>query len=100
MPSPTIPPAGGRSHDATSPTTANSIDPENPHDQVGAPIVLTGTVRRHGCVILEVAGRRWALLGGPAATLTDGQHVTVRGRPAAVPAGCDASFGLTVRSAT
>lgn len=100
MPAPTGPPAGGQPHDATpSPATGNGTDPENPRDQVGAPIVLTGTVsRQDNCVILDTGTRRWALLGTKAATLTDGQRTRVRGRPAAVPSGCNAAFGLAVRS--
>ena len=73
-------------------------DPDNPSDLVGAPVVLTGTVSRaDGCVILDVGGRRWALTGVSAARLADGQHVTVRGRPVAVPAGCDAAFAVSLR---
>ena len=66
---------------------------------MGPPVVLSGTVRReHGCVILEAGGRRWALTGAAAARLADGERVTVRGRPVAVPAGCDAAFGLALRA--
>ncbi|HEY0531862.1 MAG TPA: DUF5818 domain-containing protein [Actinoplanes sp.] len=66
---------------------------------MGPPIVLKGTVRRdHGCVILETGERRWALTGRAAARLVDGEQVTVRGRPVAVPAGCDAASGLALRA--
>ena len=73
-------------------------DPDNPSDLVGAPVVLTGTISRDdGCVALDVSGRRWALTGAPAVKLVDGQQVTVRGRPVAVPTGCDAAFALALR---
>jgi hypothetical protein len=76
-----------------------SADPEDPRDLVGAPVVLTGAVsRRRGCVVLEVRGRRWALTGDAADRLPDGRQ-TVRGRPVAVPVGCDADFGLLLRGA-
>lgn len=62
-------------------------------------MVLSGTISRgHGCVIIDAGGRRWALVGAAAATLIDGQQVTVRGRPVEVPAGCDATFALALRS--
>jgi hypothetical protein len=84
-----------------SSTPSSRGDPDNPQDRVGAPIVLTGTVDTTGpCVILTVAGHRWALLGEPIGQLTDQQTVTVRGRPATMPPGCDAASALTVRSIT
>jgi hypothetical protein len=76
-------------------------DPEQGRDLVGAPIVLTGTVAvRGGCVLLDVDGRWWALVGTPAAGLTDGHKVTVRGRPAPVPAGCAGTSALRVHAVT
>jgi hypothetical protein len=65
---------------------------------VGPPVILTGVVSVRGtCTVLVLQGRRWALSGEPANALVDGQQVTVRGRPAKVPVGCDADFALTVR---
>jgi hypothetical protein len=73
-------------------------DPENPTDLAGAPMVLTGVVSRdRGCVVLVVNGRRWALVGGAADGLVDGRRTTVRGRPVAVPAVCEADHGLMLR---
>ncbi|MFI7599321.1 hypothetical protein [Actinoplanes sp. NPDC049681] len=80
---------------------ASRGDPDNPRDLVGPPIVLAGTVDAAGsCVVLVARGRRWALVGAPAGELTDGQTITVRGRPVAVPPGCEAEHGLAVRSVT
>lgn len=82
-----------------NPTPAVRNDPDNPRDRVGPPVVLTGTVHRHdGCTILEARGHRWALTGAATAQLADSATVTVRGRPVAVPAGCDADFGLALRA--
>src|SRR3954470_10596790 len=79
-----------------SPATAAptpAADPEQGRDLRGAPVVLTGTVSvRGGCRTMQVHGNRWVLLGAPARALADGQRVTVRGRPAPVPDGCDAAF--------
>jgi hypothetical protein len=72
--------------------------PDNPRDLVGAPIVVTGTVEvTADCVTLTAKGRRWALVGSAAARLTDGRTATVRGRPTAVPPGCDADSAIAVR---
>lgn len=80
--------------------SASAVDPENPRDPIGPPVVLTGTVgRRHGCVVLTTGGRRWALIGPAANRMADGQRVTVRGRPIAVPAGCMADFAVLLRPA-
>lgn len=81
------------------PHTGSTPGPDMPRDLVGPPLELTGTVHvGSGCVVLEVRGRRWALTGPLAGSLTDGTTVTVRGRPTRVPAGCDADGALTVRS--
>jgi hypothetical protein len=88
---------------ATSPTPRPPVtsDPDNPRDLVGPPVVLTGTVHRgHDCVILEAHDHRWALTGAGVTGLADGGHVTVRGRPIAVPAGCAADFGLALRASS
>jgi hypothetical protein len=70
-----------------------------PRDLVGPPVELTGTIHvGSGCVVLDVRGRRWALTGPFAGSVTDGTTVTVRGRPTRVPAGCDADYALSVRS--
>ncbi|BCJ47447.1 hypothetical protein GCM10010168_18050 [Actinoplanes ianthinogenes] len=84
---------------AVMPTTSPSSrgDPEYPQDRRGAPIVLTGPVDTSGeCVVLTAKGHRWALVGMPLGQVTDGETITVRGRPAAVPPHCDADGALTV----
>ncbi|MFB9363669.1 hypothetical protein [Actinoplanes nipponensis] len=73
-------------------------EPDQGRDLVGAPLVLTGTVRvLDGCTVLEVDGRRWALLGASVPSLPAGDRVTVRGRPARVPAGCPADAAVRLR---
>ncbi|GGL09996.1 DUF5818 domain-containing protein [Mangrovihabitans endophyticus] len=106
---PDVPPTGPAPPASAAPSTAAPTaapaddsemprDPEMPRDKVGAPIVLAGTVRTEGsCRILTSKGRRWALLGVPVAQLADGQRVTVRGRPAGLPDGCDAAAALQVQ---
>ncbi len=93
-----------RHHPSATPTTSGSTpgaDPENPNDQVGAPIVLTGTVDTRGtCVTVTVGTHRWALVGASTGTLKQGQEITVRGRPVALPAGCRADFALAIRNIT
>jgi hypothetical protein len=91
----------GRRRPSPAPTASRTTppaDPENPNDQVGAPIVLTGTVHTSGtCVTLTVGAHRWALVGASTGALRQGQTVTVRGRPVALAAGCRADFALAVR---
>jgi hypothetical protein len=77
---------------------SRSSDPENPQDLRGAPITVSGTVRATaGCVVLVAATGRWLLFGQAVEALHDGTAVTVRGRPATLPAGCDADHALTVQ---
>jgi hypothetical protein len=78
---------------------SGSADPENPTDLMGAPFTITGTVHTSGsCVQLDDGTRRWALLGSAATKLHAGDRLTVRGRRASPPAGCDAPMALTVLS--
>jgi hypothetical protein len=66
---------------------------------MGAPFTITGTVHTAGsCVLLDDGTRRWALLGPAAMKLHAGDRLTVRGRRASAPAGCDATMALTVLS--
>jgi hypothetical protein len=91
-------PNAGPSKGRAGPPPPATGDPDHPRDLVGAPIVVTGTVEVTAhCVTLTAKGRRWALVGSATAGLTDGRTVTVRGRPATVPPGCDADFGIAVR---
>jgi hypothetical protein len=83
---------------APSAPTAGTTGPDNPRDLVGAPVVLTGVISHdNACVLLDTGDRRWALTGTAVSGLAVGQHVTVRGRPVAVPVGCDAAFALALR---
>jgi hypothetical protein len=53
------------------------------------PRTLTGIVERSGdCTLLLVGGRRWALTGEAAATLSQGDRVTVRGSLTTRSAAC------------
>jgi hypothetical protein len=93
-----VPPSAHRATSSATSTHADG-DPQQGRDLVGPPVILTGVVSvRSTCTVLIVQGRRWALLGEPARALVDGGQVTVRGRPARVPAGCAADFALTVRT--
>ncbi|MBB4741953.1 hypothetical protein BJY16_005412 [Actinoplanes octamycinicus] len=84
-------------HRRTPSPPASRSDPEQPQDRVGAPIVLTGPIETSGeCVVLTVDGHRWALVRLPLGQFADGETITVRGRPAAVPPGCDAEWAITV----
>jgi hypothetical protein len=75
-----------------------SLDPENPQDLRGAPMTITGTVHKQpNCVILDAGAARWALTGPLATALHDGATVTVRGRPATVPAGCVVDHAIDVQ---
>jgi hypothetical protein len=95
---PNADPSKGRAVPPPGSPPAATGDPDHPRDLVGAPIVVTGTVEVTAhCVTLTAKGRRWALVGSATAGLTDGRTVTVRGRPATVPPGCDADFGIAVR---
>ncbi|WP_412538471.1 hypothetical protein R8Z50_21765 [Longispora sp. K20-0274] len=90
----------GRSAPANPPTDQATGDPQIV-DPVGPPRTLTGTVASvAGCRVLDTAAGRWALLGTPAEGLRDGERVTVRGRPAKVPAGCGVEHALTVQLVT
>ncbi len=99
---PTASPGGRRPSPApTMSRTRPAADPEIPNDRVGAPIVLTGTVDTGGtCVTVTVGAHRWALVGASTGALEQGQKITVRGRPVALPAGCRADFALAVRNIT
>jgi hypothetical protein len=82
-----------------NPPTTQGADPEYPRDLVGPPMTITGTVTTAGgCTILDTGSQRWALLGDQNRRLRDGSRVTVRGRPAAAPAGCRANGALQVIS--
>ena len=101
-PSPAVPTGSfAASNSATTAGPAPTVsrgDPDNPQDLAGAPVVLRGPVHvSDTCAVLTTRARRWALVGAAARTLTDGQIATVRGRPIAVPPGCDADFALAVR---
>jgi hypothetical protein len=77
---------------------SRSVDPENPQDLRGAPITLSGTVHATpGCVVLTTTTGRWLLLGQSVKALHDGTVVTVRGRPTALPAACEADRALNVQ---
>jgi hypothetical protein len=70
-----------------------------PRDLVGPPVTLTGTVHvETGCIMLDVQGRRWALYGRAAESLSDGRTATVRGRPMRLPPDCDADQALDIRT--
>jgi hypothetical protein len=103
-------PAAGSTEPAPSPRTGDrstptppataGADPEQPRDLVGPPITIAGTVRIvGGCTLLDTGSQRWALLGAEATQLRGGSRVTVRGRLARVPAGCQADRALEVSAA-
>lgn len=82
---------------APNPPASHGADPEQPRDLVGAPMTVTGTVTVvGGCTVLDTGAKRWALSGDRAGQLRAGDRVTVRGRPAAMPAGCRADGALQV----
>lgn len=92
-------PAAGAPPSGSKKAPATSADPENPTDLMGAPFTITGTVHTSGsCVQLDDGTRRWALLGSAATKLHAGDRLTVRGRRASPPAGCDAPMALTLLS--
>ncbi|HEV7965574.1 MAG TPA: hypothetical protein VGP57_23725 [Actinoplanes sp.] len=77
---------------------SHSVDPENPQDLRGAPLTLSGTVQATaGCIVLTTTTGRWVLLGQGVKALHDGAVVTVRGRPTALPAACEADRALNVQ---
>jgi hypothetical protein len=100
-PSPT---AGGRTPTMTpSPrvnvrrVTPGPIDGDRRGDLVRGARTLTGTVHRDGdWVLLDVAGKRWALLGGATRSLKAGQTATTIGTLTQPPAGCPVDMALTV----
>jgi hypothetical protein len=99
--SPPSSPAAGAQPSGSTNAPGASADPENPTDLMGAPFTITGTVRTSGsCVQLDDGTRRWALLGPAATKLHAGDRLTVRGRRASPPPGCDAPMALTVLSSS
>ncbi|MBG6135779.1 hypothetical protein [Longispora fulva] len=93
-------PEAGRSAPANPPADQPTGDPQLV-DPVGPPRTLTGTVSSiAGCRVLDADSGRWALLGASAGELRDGDRVTVRGRPAKIPAGCMVDHALTVQLVT
>jgi hypothetical protein len=81
---------------AGTPPPAGSGDVPGPLPWGGR--TLTGVVERSGdCTMLLVGGRRWALTGEAAATLSPGERVTVQGSLTTRPAACaDRDLAQTV----
>jgi hypothetical protein len=77
--------------------TPGPTDGDRRGDLVRGARTLTGTVHRDaGWVLLDVAGKRWALLGKAPQSLVTGHTATATGTVTRAPAGCPAELALNV----
>jgi hypothetical protein len=66
-----------------SPSSAPSAKPD-PSDTGTGGMTMTGEVQagvEHGCLIMEVEGKTYLLVGGDRSVVREGARITVRGHP-------------------